>query len=112
LAPTGDAPWLPPTLGVGQNSDSVSLVRGIDTASWNKETLDFVIFRFQVRKHRVECQIDDSRHIFTNDPSGPEFVYNSEKFWPEVTVILLASLLPGNRERLAGESSGNNVNCM
>jgi hypothetical protein len=86
-------------------------VRGIDTASWNKETLDFVTFRFQVRKHRVECQIDDSRHIFTNDPSGPEFVYNSEKFRPEVTVIFLASSLPSKTEWLTGESSRNNVNC-
>jgi hypothetical protein len=97
---------------VGQNSASFSFVRGIDTASWNKETLDFVTFRFQVSKHLVECQIDDSRHILTNDPSGLEFVYDSEHFRPEVTVIFLASLLPGNRERLAGESSGNNVNCM
>jgi hypothetical protein len=87
-------------------------VRGIDTASWNKETLDFVTFRFQVSKHRVECHIDDSRHILTNDPSGPEFPYNSDKFRPEVTVIVLASMLPGNGEWLTRESSGNNVNCM
>jgi hypothetical protein len=97
---------------VGHNGNSVPFVRGIDTASWNKETLDFVTFRFQVRKHRVECQIDDSKHIFTNDPSGLKFSYDSKHFRPEVTVIFLASSLPGNRERLTRESSGNNVNCM
>jgi hypothetical protein len=97
---------------VGNNADSVSFVRGVDTASWNKETLDFVTFCFQVSKHRVECQIDDSRHILTNDPRWPQFPYNSDKFRPEVTVVFLASLLPGNGERLTGESSGNNVNCM
>jgi hypothetical protein len=101
-----------PVEGVGHNKNAVSFVRGIDTASWNKETLDFVTFSFQVRKHRVECQIDESRHILTNDPSGPEFTYNSEHFRPEVTVILLASSLPGKREWLTGESAGNNVNCM
>jgi len=97
---------------VGHNDDSVPLVRGIDTASWNKETLDFVTFFFQVSKHLVECQIDDSRHILTNDPRGLQLMYDSDKFRPEVTVIILASLLPGNTEWLAGESSGNNVNCM
>jgi hypothetical protein len=96
---------------VGQNCDALSFVRGIDTASWNKETLDFVTFRVQVRKHLVECQIDDSRHIFTKHPSGPEFPYNSAHFRPEVTVIVLASVLPGNGERLTWESAGNNVNC-
>ena len=103
---------LPPTLGVGQNGTPFSSVRGIDTASWNKETLDFVTFCFQRRKHLVECQIDDSRHSLTNDPSGLEFSYNSEHFRPEVTVIILASTLPGNGEWLTGESSGNNVNCV
>ena len=86
-------------------------MRGVDTASWNKECLAFVSFRFQVRKHLVECQIDDSRHIFTNDPSGPEFSYDAEHFRPEVTVIVLASALPGKGKGLAGESAGNNVNC-
>jgi hypothetical protein len=94
-----------PVDGVGHNGTSFPFVRGIDTASWNKETLDFVTFLFQVRKHRVECQIDDSRHIFTNNPSGPEFPYNSKHFRPEVTVILLASSLPGNTKWLARESA-------
>ena len=97
---------------VGNNAHPVSFVRGIDTASWNKETLDFVAFAFQVKKHLVECQIDDPRHILTNDPSGVEFLYDSKHFMPEVTVIVLASLLPGNGEGLTRESAGNNVNCM
>jgi hypothetical protein len=112
LFPTGELPKLPPTLGVGHNDDPVLFVRGIDTASWNKETLHFVSFRFQVSKHLVECQIDDSRHILTNNPSRLQFVYDSKHFRPEVTVIILASLLPGNGKWLTGESSGNNVNCM
>jgi hypothetical protein len=86
-------------------------VRGIDTASRNKEAPAFVAFIFQVSKHLVECQIDDSRHIFSNNPSGPEFPDNSKHFRPEVTVIFLASSLPGKTEWLTGESSRNNVNC-
>jgi hypothetical protein len=86
-------------------------VRGIDTASRNKEAPAFVAFVFQVSKHLVECQIDDSRHIFSNNPSGPEFPDNSKHFRPEVTVIFLASSLPSKTEWLTGESSRNNVNC-
>ena len=109
------APEQPPidalAFGVGHNSNPVSSVRGIDAASWNKKRLCFKSFRFQVSKHLVECQIDDSRHVLTKHPSGPEFPYNPEHFRPEVTVIVLASSLPGNGERLTRESTGNNVNC-
>jgi hypothetical protein len=100
-----------PVDGVGQNEHPVSSVRGVDTASWNNKALRGVAFVFQVSKHRVECQIDDPRHILTNDPSGPEFVYDAAHFRPEVTVIFLASALPGEGKRLARESAGNNVNC-
>jgi hypothetical protein len=96
---------------VGQNCDPIPFVRGIDTASRNNERLPGVTDVFQVSKHLVECQIDDSRHIFTKHPSGPEFSYDAEHFRPEETVIVLASLLPGNGKRLARESSRNKVNC-
>ena len=89
---------------MGHNGDAVSSVRGIDGTSRNNKRLAGVAEGFQVRKHRVECHVDDSSNILTNDPSGPEFLYNSEHLWPEVTVIFRASSLPGNTERLAGES--------
>jgi hypothetical protein len=34
-------------VAVGHNGDTVSFVRGIDTASWNNKRLDFVTFVFQ-----------------------------------------------------------------
>ena len=109
------APVQPPSgleaFGVGHNGDAVPLVRGVDAASRNNKRLAGVADAFQVRKHRVECQIDDARHVLTKDPTGPDFVNNAEHFRPEVTVIVLASALPGKAERLTGESSGNNVNC-
>ena len=52
----------------------------------------------------------EARHIFTNNPRGPEFGNNSEIFRPEVAVICLAFSLPGDTVRLARESSANNVN--
>jgi hypothetical protein len=97
-------------LGVGHIScddpHPVPSVRRIDGASWNNDRFDFVTFRFQVSTHRVECQVDDPSNILTNDPSGPRFAYDSEHFRPEIAVVVLASLLPGNTEWLAGESAG------
>ena len=90
---------------VGQNADPVSPVRGVNTASRNNKRLCFVTEGFQIRKHLVECQIDDSRHILTNDPSGLDFLNNSQHFRPEVTVISLAFSFPGEGKRLARESS-------
>ena len=86
-------------------------MRGVNAASRNNKRLRGVAEIFQVKKHLVECQIDDTRHVFTKDPSGSDFRNNSAHLRPEVTVILLAAALPGNTEGLAGESSGNNVNC-
>jgi len=79
-------------------------VRGIDTASWNNDRLDFVTFCFQVRTHLVECQADDSNNILTNDPSWLCLLYDSEHLRPEIAVIVLASPLPGVTEWLAGKS--------
>jgi hypothetical protein len=81
-------------------------MRGVDGASRNNKRLDFIAFGFQVRTHLLEFHIDDSSNVLTNDPSGLGFRNNSEHFRPEVTVILLASTLPGDRERLAGEAPG------
>jgi hypothetical protein len=59
----------------------------------------------------VERHIDDVSNVFSNNPSGPELVDDSKHFWPEITVIILASALPGTAERLTGESPGNKLNC-
>jgi hypothetical protein len=65
----------------------------VNGASWNNDRLDFVTLTFQVSAHLVECQVEDASNILTNDPSWPCFAYNPKHFWPEVTVIILASLL-------------------
>jgi hypothetical protein len=57
----------------------------------------------------VERQIDDPSNVLANDPTGSSFVDDSKHFWPEVTVILVASLLPGKTEWLAREATGEEV---
>jgi hypothetical protein len=90
---------------VGNNTYPVSPVRGIDGTSRNNKRLAGVPDAFQVRKHLVDRHTDDSSNILTNNPSGPEFFDNTQHFRPEETVIFLASSLPGDRKRLAGESA-------
>src|SRR5690606_12392125 len=98
-------------LGVGHNKDPVPSVRGTDGSSRNNKRPCLVACVFQVRKHIVEAQTDVSSNIFSKYPSGPEFPHESKHFRPEIAVILRASSLPGNTERLAGVSSANKVNC-
>jgi hypothetical protein len=82
--------------GVAHNPNPVSSVWRVNGASWNNDRFDFVTLTFQVSAHLVECQVDDPSNILTNDPSGLCFLYNSQHFWPEVTVVILASLLACN----------------
>jgi len=49
-------------------------------------------------------------NIFSNDPSGPDSLDNSKHFWPEVSVIFIASSDPGKREGLAGVSPCDDIN--
>jgi hypothetical protein len=49
-------------------------------------------------------------NVFSNDPSGPDSLDNSKHFWPEVSVVFIASALPGFRERLAGVPPCDDVN--
>src|SRR5690606_2353162 len=106
------APVVPSeAVGVGHDEDPFPFVRGADARSWNKERPAGVTFTFQVRKYIVEAQRDMPSNILSNDPSGPQLPNKSKHFRPEVTVIRLASSLPGCGERLARVSSANKVNC-
>jgi hypothetical protein len=77
-----------------------------DAASWNIECPAGVTAILQANNTIVECHVNDSRHIFSNNPSGPELLNNPEHFRPEKTVILVALSLPGTTKRLAGKSTG------
>lgn len=51
----------------------------------------------------------DSSNIFTNEPSGPDFVDNAESLRPEVTLILSPPSFSCVGKRLAGEPCGEDV---
>ena len=51
----------------------------------------------------------ETSNIFTNDPSGPDFVNNAEHLRPEVTLVLSTATLSSIAERLAGEAAREDV---
>ena len=101
--------WLAVAVGVCNNPDPISFVRGVDTASWNNERPCLVAFSFQIRKDRVEFHLDDANNVLSNNPSGPDLRNDSKHLRPEVTVIFCASSLPRLRERLARKTPAYNI---
>jgi hypothetical protein len=89
--------------GVRHNEAPLSFMWGTDTASRKYERPAGVSCTFQVSNRNIEPQTNEPSNIFSKDPIGPELLHNSKHFRPEVTVIVLASTLPGCRERLAGK---------
>jgi hypothetical protein len=77
----------------------------------HKRFPDFVTEGFQISLRPGECQIEELRHVLTQNPTGPDDFNNAAHLRPEVAVIVRSSLASGNRKGLAGESSGNNINC-
>jgi hypothetical protein len=96
---------------VAHNPDSFAAVVGSESVSRKYKRPAGVALSFQISEYSVEVKRDDSRNILANNPSGSDFLNNSQHFRPEITVILIASLLPGNAEWLARESPDHNVNC-
>lgn len=93
-------------LGVGQEKAPLSEVRGTDASSWKYERPAGVTFTLQVRKTVVEFHIDEPSNILSKHPSGPELRHDPAHLRPEETVVLRAPSLPGFRDRLAGEATG------
>jgi len=52
-----------------------------------------------------------SSNIFSNDPSGPEFVDDPVHFGPEVAVVVESLATAGCAVRLAGIASDHNISC-
>jgi hypothetical protein len=96
-------------VGVCNNPDPLSDVRGANRASWNIKRPCGVAFAFQVSEYFVQAQADDSSNVFSNNPSGPAFPDKPKHLWPEVTGVVLSLLPPRVTEWLARESSANNI---
>ena len=65
--------------------------------------------RFQVRKHSVERQIDDSSNVLSKNPSRPDVPDDLKHSRPEVTVVPRSGPAAGNAERLAGKTPRHEI---
>lgn len=112
LRRAGFCPNLVPLLasGVGHNPDPLPEVRRIDGTSRNPKHCDLITKGFQVSAHLLDPQMEEPRHIFTKEPSGPENGETADHFRPEVTLVVCASSLPGTTDWLAREASAHEVN--
>jgi hypothetical protein len=78
-------------------------------------SVKFVTFREQrgIASQRSEYpsfdHSGDSSNIFTDNPSGPDFVNNAEHLRPEVAVIVSPPPFSCVGKRLAGESPGEDI---
>ena len=81
----------------------------MDGTSRNPKHRCLITKGFQVSEHLLDPQMEESRHIFTKKPSGPENGETADHFRPEITVIRLASSLPGNTEGLAREAAADEI---
>jgi len=101
--------WFALAVGVCNNPDALSEVRGACRASWNIKRPCGVAFAFQVSEYFVQAQFDEPNNVFSNNPSGPEFPDNSKHFWPEMAGVVLGKLSSGLGKWLAREPSANKV---
>jgi len=65
--------WFALAVGVCNNPDPISSVRGVNGASWNDKWDGLIPEAFQVRKAALEAHrlVNKASHILANDPSRP-----------------------------------------
>lgn len=98
---------------MGDEPHAISSVRRIDGASWNKKRLNLVTFTLQISAHLLENHsfrpTNNAENILAHDPARPDLSNCAQHLRPEVTVIACASSLACEAERLAGESSREDI---
>ena len=103
------AVWFAFAVGVCNNPDPMSEVRGANRDSWNIKRPCGVAFAFQISEYFVQAQFDEPNNILSNNPSGPEFPDNSKHLRPEMSGVVLGKLSTRLGEWLTRESSANKV---
>jgi hypothetical protein len=89
--------------------DSLSAMRRPNVISTHHERPAGVACRFHVREHFVSRESSDARHVLSNDETGSQLSDESGEVRPEVTLVSLGLLLPGDAEGLAGEPADDGV---
>jgi len=102
------------TVGVGNNPNSLALVRRTETTSWKHKRDDLVAKILQTGAYFLESPSSvvrrDSTNVLSDDPAWPDFNHDSKHFRPEVTSVCLAFFLSRLAKGLAGKAAANDVN--
>lgn len=98
---------------MGDEPHAISAVWRIDGTSRNKIRLNLVACSLQISAHLLENHslrpINDAGNIFPHDPTRGNLSNCSQHLRPEVAVIVGSSSLACEAERLAGESSREDI---
>lgn len=98
---------------MGDEPHAISAVWRIDGTSRNKIRLNLVACILQISAHLLEYHslrpINDAENIFAHDPTRGNLSNCSQHLRPEVAVIVSSFALACEAERLAGESSREDI---
>ena len=87
--------------------DGKGLFEFVSVKSWT--LAEQSLFTSQISENPSFDHCGDSSNVLTNDPSGPDFANNAEHLRPEITLVFSPTPLSGVGKRLAGKSSGEDV---
>jgi hypothetical protein len=108
---SGDcAPRLQCPSGVRHKEDSRPSVQSADSRSFITKNPDCVALALQILANVVCGKVQDSRYVFTHNPSRSNFPDQPRKFRPEVPVVVLRFLPSGTRKGLTGKTAEDDVN--
>ena len=97
-------------VGVSHKEDAFTPVRRSDSRSLIIEYPNGVTRSLQTRTNVVAGNSQDSSHVFTDNPTRRKFGDNAQHFGPKVAVVVFPLALAREREGLAGEPAGDEVN--
>jgi hypothetical protein len=94
---------------VGHDPDPLPSVGRSSVVSTHHERPCGVPEFFQVFEDEVSRDSSEARYVLSQYPTGSDFSDESCEMRPEVPLVFGALLLPGDAERLAGESARDDV---
>ena len=96
-------------VGVGHNKHPLPSVRSPGMDSTDHERPRGVARSFQIKENPVSAESAEARDVFSHDPIRSGKLNNSEHLRPEPALVRLAVAPARDRDRLAGETAGNDV---
>lgn len=102
--------WLPSTVGVGQDEESLPFVRGPDIRSAQSARRNSESEALKVRRDHVQSGSDGSPDVFPENESRPCLAYDSEHFPPKsASSTTEAGALSCNGKVLTGASANDAI---